>query len=418
MVNRKLPSMQTPGKNLKIWCLLQDQFAHVKPVEAYMEDRAEFIYDGTWDPEVLLKARPDLVLCVNDQPYDIAKCLDAARESGIPSLILQDGVLEWRCLYENPQYGAGGGPPWHQPVLPDKIACLGRQSARQIAAWGNADKVEITGMPRLDGLLGRKPQARPIPGNRILVMTAKKPWFQDSQKEVILRSLFDIKNYFDKNSTIEVVWRITKKLERAINVANQLQELATNELVNILERVDGVITTPSTTILEAMLLNKPVAVLDYLNTPRFIPTSWTISAPEHIAMVVDELMNPPLSKVLFQGDILRECLRCDGPAASHVDLLITKMVELASRQRNSGLPLKFPPHLLGNEETFPASPPLPLAELYPGQTVFTNNDIQALQVRLSRLNSEHAKVLEELKSRSLGFWIAALGRYISNKIKG
>ena len=71
---------------LLIWCLLRDQFAHVKPIEETLGDAAKFVYDGDWVPAKMIEARPDLVLCINDFHYDVAVCLEAAREHGIPSL--------------------------------------------------------------------------------------------------------------------------------------------------------------------------------------------------------------------------------------------------------------------------------------------------------------------------------------------
>ncbi len=51
---------------MKVWCLLRDQLAHAQPVEEALDGAAEFIQDATWEPEALLAARPDIVLCVND----------------------------------------------------------------------------------------------------------------------------------------------------------------------------------------------------------------------------------------------------------------------------------------------------------------------------------------------------------------
>src|SRR5881396_1907775 len=171
-------------KRIRAWCLLRDQFAHVKPLEEAFGAEAEFVYDSEWAPVRLIQEKPDIVICVNDYHVDIGRCLEAAREHGVPSLILQDGILEWRCQYENPLFGAGGGAPQHQPVLADKIACIGAQSVRQIAAWGNAHKVEVTGMPRLDYLLTTEAPPVRKPGTRILVMTAKNPGFTPEQREI------------------------------------------------------------------------------------------------------------------------------------------------------------------------------------------------------------------------------------------
>ena len=261
---------------LRVWCLLRDQFAHVKPVEEFLGDRAAFVCDSSWDPSLMLGGAPDVVICVNDVHYDVCRCLDAAREVGIPSIVLQDGILEWRCQYENPRLGAGGGAPQHQPALADKIACIGPSSVRHIASWGNANKVEMTGMPRLDSLLAGNVPERRRPGSRLLVMTAKKPGFTDEQVRITLRSLTDLKNHLDSLKGVRVTWRLTNDLAARIGVENRLTSLEGGELAEQLSLVDAVITTPSTAMLEAMILDRPVGCLDYHNTPRFVPPAWAI----------------------------------------------------------------------------------------------------------------------------------------------
>jgi hypothetical protein len=378
---------------LNIWCLLRDQFAHVKPVEAALGDRAAFHYDATWEPAALVQARPDLVLCVNDYQYDVVRCLDAARQAGIPSLTLQDGILEWRCQYENPLFGAGGGAPQHQPVMADKIACLGRQSARQIAAWGNAGKVEVTGMPRLDALrAGQWPPVR-TPGTRVLVMTAKNPGFTPAQRDVTLQSLRDVQQYLATQPHLEVLWRVGRSVAEALRVENQMQEISTLDLVRVLERADAVITTPSTAMLEAMVLGRPVAALDYHNVPRFVPTAWTIAARDHIQPVLAELLSPPLVKMAFQRDCLADCLWTGGAAADRVATLMTKMVELARG------PQRLPANLLDGAALEHSNPPA-LQELYAEQSVFRETDLRALQVRLARAENENLRLKNQQAARS------------------
>ncbi|MCG3148771.1 MAG: hypothetical protein PCFJNLEI_02218 [Verrucomicrobiae bacterium] len=312
--------MTPSARPWRIRCLFRDQLAHIQPVEAALAGRAEFQYDADWDPA---KITGDLVVCINEYHYDVIRCLDAARAAGIPTLTLQDGILEWRCQYDNPLFGAA---PQHQPVLADKIACLGAQSARQIAAWGNAGKTEITGMPRLDQLLQRPRVPVRQPATRLLVMTAKNPGFTEAQREITITSLRDLKRYLDTRADLQVQWRVSKSVADSLGVANQLQEVATGELAAQVEQADAVISTLSTAMLEAMLLGRPVAALDYHNVPRFVPTAWTITAKEHIAPVVDEILRPPATKLTFQNDCLHDCLRLDGPAAPRVAALIEAMI--------------------------------------------------------------------------------------------
>jgi hypothetical protein len=396
------------GRPLLVWCLLRDQLAHVRPLEAHFGDRARFVYDEAWDPARLVAGRPDVVLCVNDWPYDVARCLDAARGAGIPSLALQDGILEWRCQYENPLFASGGGAPQHQPVLADKIACLGLQSARQIAAWGNAGKVEVTGMPRFDALLGRARVPRARPGRRILVMTAKNPGFTPEQREVTLRSLQDLKAHLDTLSGVEVTWRVSKVLVPALGIENRLTELAGAELVDLIERADAVVTTPSTVMLESMLLDRPVAALDYHNVPRFVPTAWTISARDHIAGVVAELLDPPPRKLAFQRDCLDDCLACDGPAAPRVAALVER---LAAR----GEP--HAPSVADRPAPAPNGGAPALADLYPEEPVFRETDLQRLQVRLLRAEKDNERLRVALRQRSVAHRLYELGRSLSGRTR-
>ncbi len=396
------------ARPLLVWCLLRDQLAHVRPLEAHFGDRARFVYDEVWDPARLLAGRPDVVLCVNDWPYDVARCLDAAREAGIPSLVLQDGILEWRCQYENPLFGSGGGAPQHQPVLADRIACLGRQSARQIAAWGNASKVEVTGMPRLDHLLARPRVPRARPGRRILVMTAKNPGFTPEQREVTLRSLQDLKAHLDTLSGVEVAWRVSKVLVPELGIANRLTELAGAELVELIERADAVVTTPSTVMLESMLLDRPVAALDYHNVPRFVPTAWTISARDHIPGVVAELLDPQPRKLAFQRDCLDDCLACDGPAAPRVAALVERLAARGERRARHGVDAPAP----ASNGSAPT-----LADLYPAEPVFRETDPQRLQVRLLRAEKDNERLRAALGQRSVAHRLYELGRSLSGRVR-
>ena len=400
-----------PSGPIVVWCLVRDQRAHVEPVARHFGAAAEFLYDATWNPDELLRRRPDLVLCVNDFPFEIARCLDAARAAGIPSLVLQDGILEWRCQYENPLFGAGGGAPQHQPVLADRIACLGAQSARQIEAWGNEGRVVVTGMPRLDYLLERPRVPRRSPGARILVMTAKNPGFTQDQVDVTVRSMRDLKGQLDRMNDVTVVWRTAGKVSEELGVESEMRACASEELADILDRVDAVVTTPSTAMLEAMLCDRPVAALDYHNVPRFVPTAWTIAAPNHIAPVLSELLSPPARKMAHQRQCLEDCLRIDGPAAPRVAACIT---EMAGRRSS---PAAKPTARPGAEASRP-EPRTSLADLYPEVDVYRERDVTALQVRIARLEKTNALLEERLRHLGVSGTLAEAGRRLVRNVRG
>lgn len=402
-----MPAERGAWAPLRVWCLLRDQEAYVRPVEACLGAAARFIYDSVWDPRALVSARPDIVVCVNDWPGPIARCLDAARAAGIPSLLLQDGILEWRCQYENPLFGAGGGAPQHQPVLADRIACIGEVSARHIAGWGNSGRVVVTGMPRLDPLLTRRTPPVRRPGTRLLVMTAKNPGFTEAQRALTLRSLRDLKGYLDAQPDLEVFWRISRGLVAELGVENHLRRADGTELAEQIATIDAVVTTPSTAMLEAMLLGRPVAALDYHNVPRFVPTAWTISAPEQIPQAVQGVLAPEANRLDFQRQCLEDSLRCDGPAAPRVAALMTAMAGGAPEEAGGSAPAQSPS---SNGKSRPS-----LAERFPGQAVFVETDIAVLQARLARLQQENEALTVAQRAR-LGGSLHRMRRWLRARI--
>ncbi|MDA1313250.1 MAG: hypothetical protein O2968_07945 [Acidobacteria bacterium] len=248
-------------------------------------------------------------------------------------------------------------------------------------------------------------------------MTAKKPGFTQHQTRLTLRSLSDLNEYFRSHTEIEVVWRLTKDLSSQLEVENQLKSLAGNELADLLPQVDGVITTPSTAMVEGMIVDRPVACLDYHNAPRFVPTAWTISAPSHIASVVAEILSPPPAKMAFQRACLQDCLSCASPASPRVAELIVKMAAAAHDTRRQGHRLHLPAAMLGSN--FPAAEEClaPLAEVYPGSKVFQENDIQSLQVRLARAENENLRLALHQSQRGIGYWIQLAGRETARRLK-
>lgn len=403
---------------LVISCLAPDQADHIRPVEKYFGADARFVYHADCDPALLMGQRPHLVLCVNDYPYPIARCLQVARSLDIPTLVLQDGILEWRCQYENPLFGAGGGAAQHQPVIADKIACLGAQSARAIRSWGNAGKVEITGMPRLDHLFSRPKIPRRSPPKRIVIMTAKNPGFTEQQRTITLTSLRDVASELSRKPEIEVRWRTSTDISRQLGVENQLSKFSSDDLAGVLEQADLVITTPSTSMLEAMLLDRPVAALDYHNVPRFVPTAWTISAREQILPVVTDMLAAPESKMSYQRLLLADCLACNGPAAPRVTKLIRKMVEASNDGRSDAFRQNLCPDVLDSEISGECQSYIPsLAALYPGQSLYQTTDVHLLQGQLARLQ-KHTEYLErELRRRTIRNGLFRVGQLAMTRLR-
>ena len=295
------------------------------------------------------------MIVTHDTYFDPGRSLvREAVAAGIPTLILADGILEYRNTWEHPQISPGA---IFQPVLGHKIACLGRSQARYLESWDNAGKCEVVGSPRLDRYYElQRRQKRSDEPFRLLVMTALTPYFTEGQHHQVRTALLDLKEFLGEQQTIggfgiETVWRLTKGLDKEIGIASTraTMDFTGRELAEMLQAVDAVITTPSTGMLEAMLLGLPVAVLDYGNSPLYVQPAWRISAKAQLSEVLMELLHPPEPKMLFQDTTLHDALECATPAAPRLVATILEMMKCGHRARETGERLQFPRRILKSE---------------------------------------------------------------------
>ncbi len=322
----------------------------------------------------------------------------------IPTLHVVDGIVEWRNTWENPRsHHPDDGLPLFQPVLADKIACLGRSQARIFESWGNLGRCEVVGSPRLDPLLDGGIQQANGPPARILVMTANTPAFTDDQHTTVVRALADLQRWFDDHPTlggspVDVVWRLTGDLPQTIGSGRTVSDKERESLSECLQGVAAVISTPSTAMLEAMLLGRPVAMLDYHNLPPYVQASWTIGAASQIGDVVSELLDPPRPKMLHQDFILHESLECRSAATPRMAKLMKEMVDIGRECRRQERPLAFPAQIIREpngchhlpEEKFD------LQQLYPAHNTFSNMDRTLLQAELGHAYRRLGQVRKEV----------------------
>lgn len=287
-----------------------------------------------------------------------------AMDLQIPVLILPDGIIEYRNTWQRPD-----AVPLSvfQPVQGHKFASMGPLQSRILNAWGNHGKCEDVGCPRFDTLLSMRKRTRSAASPfRFLVMTANRPAFTPGQEAEIFRSLMDILEWSRTHGRdCEFVWRLTEEWATRLGVDNTLAELSTSDLSNLLQNVDAVITTPSTTILESMILDLPVVGLDYTNSPAYLQTAWNITCSNHIEGILGDVMNSPSQRMLFQEQMLHDALLCHSPAAPRMVLLVEQMLAVAGDCRNRGVPLSFPDALLSPGRMPQVTPPPDaLLELY------------------------------------------------------
>jgi len=389
-------------KREKVLALIRGQRHHIEPVETLLD--IPIVYDELWDKEKIIEIQPTLLMLMSDDNFEGYFCVEEARKRGIPSLSVMDGILEWRNIWENPRYGVGGNSLNKQLIGTDKIACVGPMSARILESWGSLGKCELVGIPRLDKFINNQVQEKDhrIEGNkRLLIATAKKAAFTQRQMDEVLQGLKDLKQALTRMPEWKCIWRLTSGLDKELEVKSDIEDFTGADLYNVLTKVDAIITTPSTTILEAMAAGIPTVVLDYGNYPTYQYAAWKITCEKQIIPALEEIYEPSSKHLLYQEQILKDSLSAPGRASQRLAKLIEVMSHIGF-ERSSGKHISIPPTILESDSfnNVALCDNFDLTDLYPNHSVFGKGNLPDKLRELQALREENNFLRAKLEKGS------------------
>ena len=289
----------------------------------------DIIRYGEITKEVIHTEKPDVVVTIDDRsPF--GKTVNVISKSlGVPTLMVQHGIVA-----DHPIYG---------PICSDKMAVFGHAFKDALVKRGvNPDDIVVTGQPRFDVLVNTKYDKKWIyeklnlNGEKGLIVFASTD-LPDDEKELTVRELCAaMKQFPDKQLVIKphpsddgamFVDLLCKFNLDAIVVHDYLYEL--------LSACDLLITTWSTVGLEAMILDKPIIVINLMNRPDM--TSY-VERGAAIEVNMPNALSGIIGQILYDGDtiqrikegrnkyILDYTYRSDGKASERVAKLIEMMV--------------------------------------------------------------------------------------------
>lgn len=399
--------MRKQPKNIDVLYLVKGREKLIKEVLNFQ--KGSYLISDKWNPETIDTTMPNLVVSIGESSYEIYNCYSRAKELGIATLTIIDGIPEWRDIWENPRYGIGGKFLNRQLFEADKVACHGKFMAWLFQRWGMTTKCEIVGMPWLDKYLDfKKNPAKEESPKNLVIMTANTPGFTLEQINKVELSLQDLNEVLKEMNNWNPIWRLRGGLEEKLGL--KTEHYSKFELFDLLKIADAVITTPSTTIIESMLAKIPTAVLDYTNSPSYVMSPWKICHSSQIKFVLEELLNPPQNKMLYQDDMLHCYLECDTPSTPRLLKLMNEMSEIARKAREIGQKPNFDKLIL-NSDNYPITLPsnvFELKRLYPNHPVFSNIDLYSLQNEMVSLKEEVFYLRDRIKKRSIGYWLEKL----------
>ncbi len=322
----------------------------------------------------------------------------------VPILILCDGILEFRNTWENPTIADGSV---YQTIFGHKIACIGRAPARVIESFGNQGLCEIVGHPRFDQMYAS--EHLPVQDSgpfRLLVTTARTPAFTQQQQRQVVKGLTELKNRFDRNGCVgerlvEVNWRLSDSLRNELNLPIPDQTHKLLSLGDTIEMSDAVITTPSTVFLESLIKRRPVALLDFTNSPAYVPAAWRITATAHMNPVLEELADPPATKMLFQRATLHDQLELGQNSQKRLFSLFGEMIAAGQKAADSGAAVSLPVRILSDPQRGIAKvdDTFQLSTLFPNSPAFKENNVARLQQELAHAVARLEQLPRELYER-------------------
>ena len=171
--------------------------------------------------------------------------------AGVPTLLLMDGVVEYRNTFVNPD----APERFLRPAPVDAVACAGEMDRAKLWSWGNV--AVATGLPRIAAAFPR-PLPAPADGcGKLLIATAKRPAFGVVERDRLIASLREVHAATEAGHWRgRVLWRLTVGLEDELGVSND-----TRPLRECLAECSAVLTTPSTLLLEAMAAGRACGIL-------------------------------------------------------------------------------------------------------------------------------------------------------------
>jgi len=279
---------------------------------------------------------------------EIALAMQRAKDAGVPSLTIQDGIIEYEHCWKKRS-------DRYRPLLTDLIAVFGNFTKQILISWGVPEnKIHIVGCPRFD-LYSTLRQIGPSKP-RILLTCANTPYVDDNTKEQFRESFIEVAKELEvsgmsffvrlnKRKTLDLFTKesiiINKQRPNQHAMAKFIGSASSAALASIMKRLrpnlftiaqdikhaSAVITQISTVGLEAMAMGRPVAILNYSGETVYHRTPWEIRSRQHIKTVIQELLNPPPAKMLFQEQLFSEYVYCDGFASKRIADMINHMVE-------------------------------------------------------------------------------------------
>ena len=385
---------------MNIVAIIPDRDNYILPIEPFLKFPLKIIKKPDW--ESFIELDPKAAIFMGDWTFDNSEFIQKCKKRNIPTILMMDGIIEWKHFFENPKWSMGDNESPYFPVMCDKIFVPGPSTQRFLGFFGNYGKCEVTGFPRFDKYAALSLDQHEQKNNTIGIMSGNTAGYTELQIKQTKEMFKDLYNWSLRNTDVTIKWRLRKGFEKQLdfNIENE----NTGDLSSFLASVNAVVCQPSTAVYEAMMHNIPVAIADYNIAPNYTHAAWEINSEVQIDSVLKELINPSNIKMALQVSLLEDNISFCGYSSIITGKLINKMIEL-SDLANTSIIDKYPASLVDDiiKETVP-DVEINSTPIY-SKFRYKFSEVEILEEELVKAQNKIRDLNLALNRRNLGFWL-------------
>ncbi|OCH28674.1 hypothetical protein A6E12_09290 [Aliivibrio fischeri] len=213
---------------------------------------------------------------------------------GVNTLLLMDGICEFSNFTKNSNIKRLNIDNYH-PIIANSIAVVGTEAKNYFSMYGINSVIYLP--PRVCTM---NYHVKLDNNNTFLITTANTAYYDEDEFKLLVSLLkATIKNLIEGN--FNFYFRIyDQRIINDLNISDDIN-LITGSFESVLEKVDYVITTPSSIMLTAMYANKPVAMLLYRDVPNFIQSGWILFEGCNFINLFESMKEKDLKRMSFQA---------------------------------------------------------------------------------------------------------------------
>ncbi|MBC7287228.1 MAG: hypothetical protein H5T86_04110 [Armatimonadetes bacterium] len=317
---RELRSKVDAGEAEALWPRLVSLEARERPLHRWLAADAEAVLEAV---------KPRVVVAFQFYPRRATPYLVAARKRGLPTICCQHGLI---ASLDYPV-------EWY-----DRLLVFNQHTAEIAGQAAHGAEIAVVGNPALDGLVGAPPEpARPArAGERPVVVVATQPndvpgverrpewWFRHVARAASSCGAYlAVKLHPDQAAGVH--GKMYERTMEAAGAAGEIIEHGQVGLGNLIAGGDVFVSQFSSSILEALVLERPVVFVEMREGPPFYPfddfgAATRVTRPEEMEKALREALRrgPALVPASF---VDRHLAPLDGKALERMAEEIARVCE-------------------------------------------------------------------------------------------